>query len=166
MFRALLLFRFLLLAAVVVLAVFLVSLFAGLRRARKRALERLKALLEGVPIQLGPATASFLGFQSRESSQARGTGTLVLTSRKLLFEFWGPARTVAVAADQVIDVDLVPSFLGKKAGLPFLKAAHPVLKVTFRTPEGTPEGAGWLVREPELWKDRLSYFRRTSPAAK
>ena len=98
-------------------------------------------------------TANFFGLQSRSRSQVRGNGVLVLSAEELWFSRFVPRLDITIPLNQIQEVCLVNSHLGK------LAFGSQLLYVEFQTPEGI-DAVAWLVAKPEEWQSAIANARR------
>ncbi len=82
------------------------------------------------------------GQQSRGMGQARGTGTLALTSTALYFELWIPNRLLEIPLKTITNIDNPRSFLGKAT-------PAKLLKIEFTNEHGQPDAIAWQIRDLE-----------------
>jgi hypothetical protein len=95
---------------VATLAVSAVIAILLVRRNRTRAARRLTEVPGAV---LRSTAATSLGLESQESSQVRGTGTLVLTDTEVAFAQWQPDRLLRIPRAAITQVDTTRAHLGK-----------------------------------------------------
>lgn len=88
--------------------------------------------------------ANFFGVQSRGPAQLRGNGGLVLTEDRLVFHMLVPDRTITIPLEDVREVSLVRSHLGKAV-------RRDLLHVRYAVPDGT-DAIAWFVRDAEAWR--------------
>jgi hypothetical protein len=98
----------------------------ALRKIAKGGEERIAAL--GIqPTRQGPARS--LGVTSQGAGQMRGSGTLALTDRELIFLQAVPATDTRIPLNSVTLVDTCMSHLGKSVG-------SKLLRITWTAPQG------------------------------
>lgn len=118
----------------------------GLRRLARSGREELRSNLRGERPQL-EGTARLIGVKSRGLGQIRGTGTLALTARELVFVMWAPRRELRVSRDAIEAVETGHGVAGKRV-------AGKQLHVRWRTADGLDEAA-WGVRDLPAWMAAL-----------
>jgi hypothetical protein len=91
--------------------------------------------------------ANFFGEESRGPAQMRGNGGLVLTRDALVFHMLVPDRTIGIPLEDIREVSLVRSHLGKRVG-------RDLVHVRYDVPDGT-DAIAWFVRDPETWRREL-----------
>ena len=117
----------LLIAAVVVAALLFVLRSArSAREELRRSLRTERALLEG--------DARLVGVRSRGRVQARGTGTLALTARELVFVMWMPRRELRIPREAIESAQT-------GHGLPGYRSGGELLHVCWRDAEALDEAA-------------------------
>jgi hypothetical protein len=94
-------------------------------------------------------TANFFGLKSRGSSQIRGNGVLVLSIEELWFSRFVPRLDISISLNQIQEVCLVRSHLGKRV------FGSKLLYVEFQTDEGI-NAVAWFVAEPEEWQSAIA----------
>ncbi len=92
--------------------------------------------------------ANFFGQESRGLAQMRGNGVLILTNSKLIFELFLPKRRFEILINDILNIEVVKSHL-KKTKL------RPLLKVIFKNERGEIDSVAWLVKDLQLWKDKI-----------
>lgn len=100
--------------------------------------------------------ANFFGEESRGPAQMRGNGGLVLTRHALVFHMLVPDRTITIPLQDIREVSLVRSHLGKRVG-------RDLVHVRYAVPDGT-DAIAWFVRDPATWRRELE-ARSPSAAA-
>jgi len=130
----------LLVVLLVVVRQFLHSMAAS---GKARAL----ALAGSPPLLLEPSANCF-GFESLGVTQLRGSGCLALTSNRLVFAMWVPARDTVIERSQIVRVDTAKSHLGATQFVA-------LLRVRFRTPDGAEDVAAWRLRDVTPWLEAL-----------
>lgn len=98
-------------------------------------------------------TANFFGLKSRSSSQIRGNGVLVLSTEELWFSRFVPRLDISIPLNQIQDVCLVKSHLGKRV------FGSQLLYVEFETDDGI-DAVAWFVTEPEEWQSAIARAMR------
>jgi len=124
-------------------------------RVDRAAAERVASRHSPEEMLLTETMANFFGEQSRGPAQLRGNGGLVLTDDSLVFHMLVPDRTITIPLEDVREVSLVRSHLGKTV-------RRDLLHVRYAVPEGT-DAIAWFVRDPETWRRTLE--ERSPPAA-
>lgn len=134
----------------------LVMIVAGRveKRVDRAVTERLSSRHAPEEMLLSETMANFFGEQSRGPAQLRGNGGLVLTEDSLVFHMLVPDRTITIPLEDVREVSLVRSHLGKSV-------RRDLLHVRYAVPEGT-DAIAWFVRDPETWRRTLE---ERSPSA-
>ena len=117
------------------------------RRIDRTVAARLAATYPPERMLLSETMANFFGEQSRGPAQARGNGGLVLSEDSLVFHMLVPDRTITIPLDDVREVSLVRSHLGKSV-------RRDLLHVVYAVPDGT-DAIAWFVRDPETWRREL-----------
>jgi hypothetical protein len=83
------------------------------RRLARLGREGLRTSLRGEPPEL-EGTARLIGVQSRGLGQLRGTGTLALTARELVFLMWAPRSELRISRDAIEAVETRHGVAGKR----------------------------------------------------
>jgi hypothetical protein len=94
-------------------------------------------------------SANFFGLKSRGGFQIRGNGVLVLTAEELWFSRSVPRLDISIPLNQIQDVCLVKSHLGKRV------FGSQLLYVEFQTPEGV-DAVAWFVAQPQEWQSDIA----------
>lgn len=118
---------FLLLIVFMLMAVYYVG---NLRRKFRQK------ITEQYPNAIFITEAQSFGQQSLGRMQARGTGTLALTTDTLHFELWRPNRSLPIPLNAITNIDVARSFLGKSQ-------FKPLLKVEFTNQDGQVDAIAW-----------------------
>lgn len=134
-----------LLVAGILVAVAAVALIVLRRLARSGRAELRASLRDQRPELEG--NARLIGVQSRGRGQMRGTGTLALTERELVFLMWVPRRELRISRDAIEAVETGHGVAGKRV-------AGEQLHVRWRTAEGVDEAA-WGVKDLATWTAAL-----------
>jgi hypothetical protein len=92
--------------------------------------------------------ANFFGQQSKGHRQLRGNGVLILTTEEIFFEMWTPKKILEIKIKNVLNVNIVKSFLGKSK-------FRDLLKVEFHNEQGDHDAAAWLVFDLGKWFDEI-----------
>jgi hypothetical protein len=116
-------------------------------RRKKTALTR-QWEREGVVFLRGLAAANFSGLESKGMGQVRGNGFIALTGQDLRITRAVPAAEWRIPHQQIKQVALEPSFLGKRRGMK-------VLVITFEQ-EGQPDRIGVYVRNGADWVEVIA----------
>jgi hypothetical protein len=96
------------------------------------------------------ANGRSLGVESAGKWQVRGNGDLVLTDDELVFHQWAPDRELRIARSEILSVDGDSrAHLGKTVG-------SKLLKVRWRTPDGTEDTIALEVPDLQAWLDALA----------
>jgi len=136
--------------AILALAILkLVMIAAGRieRRIDRAVTGRLSAIYAPGEMLRSETMANFFGEQSRGPAQMRGNGGLVLLEDRLVFHMLVPDRTITIPLEDVREVSIVRSHLGKAV-------RRDLLHVRYSVPGGT-DAIAWFVREPEAWRRAL-----------
>ena len=136
-----------LLATLIPLTVIFGLIIWWLRR-KKSALTR-QWEREGVVFLRGPEGANFSGLESKGMGQVRGNGFIALTGQDLRVTRAAPATEWRIPHQQIKQVTLEPSFLGKQRG------GMKVLVVTFEQ-DGQPDRIGVYVRNGAAWVEAVT----------
>ena len=137
--------------AVILLFLMLRTLIVGLKR---RLLEDIQKKLMGRTPLRQTLGANFFGESSRGGVQIRGNGALVLTDSELFFIMLAPRKQYTIPLDQITEITLPRSHLGKSV------IKRP-LKVEYRTPKGT-DSIAWALPDSEDWKDAIERAMKKS----
>ncbi len=103
---------------------------------------------EGVVFLLGPAGINFSGIESKGMGQIRGNGFMALTQHDLRITRAVPAAEWRIPHNQIKQVSLESSFLGKRRGM------MKVLVVTFEQ-AGQSDRVGVYVRDSNAWVEAI-----------
>ncbi len=126
------------------------------RRIDRAVTARLTARYAPEEMLLHETMANFFGEESRGPAQMRGNGGLVLTRDALVFHMLVPERTITVPLEDIRDVSLVRSHLGKRVG-------RDLVHVRYAVPDGT-DAIAWFVRDPATWRRELEARSRGAAA--
>lgn len=88
---------------------------------------------------------NFFGQNSVGRSQVRGNGSLLLTPDELHFLRWVPKKNIVIPLDDIENIEIVNSFLGKRKN-------KELLKIEFKNQEGQPDSAAWLLKNMHAWE--------------
>jgi hypothetical protein len=113
-----------------------------LRRSARSAREELRRSLETESAEL-ECNARLIGVQSRGAGQMRGTGSLALTGRELVFLMWVPRRELRISREAIESVETGHGLAGKRTGAE-------LLHVRWRETD-TSDEAAWQVKDPDDW---------------
>ena len=94
-------------------------------------------------------SANFIGLKSRGGFQIRGNGVLVLTAEELWFSRFALQLVISIPLNQIQDVCLVKSHLGKRV------FGSQLLYVEFQTSEGV-DAVAWFVAQPQEWQSAIT----------
>jgi hypothetical protein len=122
----------------------LALVFRLVRRSLRHDLEQRLAPKDVLTADL---FSNFFGQKSRGLAQIRGNGGLVLLRDRLYFLLAVPRRELVIPLENITDVSLPMSFLGKSV-------LRPLLRVDFSTAVGA-DAAAWALRDPGQWKTAL-----------
>lgn len=117
------------------------------QRVERAAAARLAERHVPQDMLLHETMANFFGEESRGPAQMRGNGGLVLTRDALVFHMLVPDRTIAIPLEDIREVSLVRSHLGKRVG-------RDLVHVRYATPGGT-DAIAWFVRDTGPWVREL-----------
>lgn len=101
---------------------------------------RTAALLAEYPDPVWAEPANSFGLQSEGVMQIRGNGTLLLTRHALVFEMWMPQKRLVIPLNAITELSTPRTFLSKGRG-------RPLLRVDFKTDDGSADAIAWLVRD-------------------
>lgn len=135
-------------AGLVLVALFLRGVTAAVSNAGAGAIS---SQYDAEEIVLSDDLANCFGKKSRGALQMRGNGGLVLTEELLHFIPLAGTPRVKVALEDVTEVKLVGSFLGKTVG-------RKLLAVSWKDGEGD-DTAAFVVKEPEQWRSEIERLR-------
>lgn len=127
-----------LLAVAVTLAVALIFV----RRLARSGRQQIRTSLRGELAEL-EGNARLIGVESRGRGQMRGTGTLALTARELVFVMWAPRQELRIPREAIESVETGHGVAGKRV-------AGKQLHVRWRTAGGVDEAA-WGVKDLAAW---------------
>jgi hypothetical protein len=96
--------------------------------------------------------ASFFGQESRGPMQLRGNGTLILTDSDLIFEQWVTNAEFRIPLRSIQSLENPKSFLGKSR-------FAPLLKVVYRSDQGTTDSMAWQVPDLSGWMQAINAAR-------
>ncbi len=113
-----------------------------LRRSARSAREELRRNLHDEDTEL-EGNARLIGVQSRGAGQMRGTGSLALTPRELVFLMWVPRRELRIAREAIESAETGHGLAGKRTGAK-------LLHVRWRETDASDEAA-WQVKDPDDW---------------
>lgn len=88
---------------------------------------------------------NFFGQNSGGRSQVRGNGSLLLTPDELHFLRWVPKKNIVIPLDDIENIEIVNSFLGKRKN-------KELLKIEFKNQEGESDSAAWLLENMHAWE--------------
>ena len=137
-------------ALVLGILLFTALLFVAIMVPVSRRAKRLRGSLEE---ELGGASRRIenvqgLGLESRGKGQVRGNGWLALTADELVFRQWVPGRETRIPLAAVTAVGTERTWLGKWVG-------SRLLRVRWRTEDGTEDAMAWRVRDLDGWLAEL-----------
>ena len=135
-------------AAIVVIGTLLVVVVAlsVVRRSARSAREQLHRGLRSERAEL-EGNAQLVGVKSRGLGQMRGTGTLALTARELVFLMWVPRRELRIAREAIESVETGHGVAGKRT-------SRDLLHVRWRSGDAEDEAA-WAVKDLGAWMAAL-----------
>ena len=117
------------------------------RRVDRTVSARLAAIYAPGQMLLSETMANFFGERSRGPAQVRGNGGLVLTEDSLVFHMLVPDRTITIPLEDVQEVSIVRSHLGKSV-------RRDLLHVAYAVPDGA-DAIAWFVRDPGTWQREI-----------
>lgn len=116
---------------------------------KRRAGERLRAELGGVPVLRSDPMALYFGVKS-QGVGLRGNGALMLTADRLGFMMLiGKKQPLIIPRASITKVESVRSHMGKAIG-------RPLLAVHFTNDAGAADVVGWYVRDLDGWLSALT----------
>jgi hypothetical protein len=122
-----------------------------LRKRWKKFSEQITEKYRGYDIRLISNGANFFGLESLGAKQVRGNGILLLIADALIFEQWVPNRTIKISLNQVKEIAVVKSHIGKTKGVP-------LIKVNFQGTGGISDSAAWWVQDLDKWEHTLRLY--------
>ena len=126
--------------------VFATMRFVGRVGAKSEA--EIDELFDESVIELRAPMANFFGRTSQGKTQLRGNGPLVATTDQIWFRRIGANDALEIPRVSITATEIVSSHLGKSVG-------RPLLKVTFRTPDGSIDDVAWYVPDAHGWASAL-----------
>ncbi len=118
------------------------------KRIFKKRYEQILSNFEESQISLISANPNFYGQYSLGRGQVRGNGVLILTSDSLFFEMYFPKKKFNFPLRNIRKVDTIKSFLGKTQ---FRQLLH----ISFINDKGEEDSAAWLVKNLDVWINRI-----------
>ena len=94
------------------------------------------------------SNANYFGRESKDITQIRGNGVLILMQEELCFEMWAPKKELRIPVSSFSGVETTQSHLGRSK-------FTPLLKVVFKNDEGQSDSAAWLVNNLDNWKQSI-----------
>ena len=139
---------------IIIVVIILIVVFSGLfQRAVFVADRQTQEIFPPEQIVLTEYNANFFGLQSRGAGQIRGNGVLVLTHNELGFRRFFVRLELSIPLEQIQDVRLVNSHLGKRI------VGYKLLWVQFQNSTGL-DAVAWLVKNPEQWQMAIESARQ------
>lgn len=110
-------------------------------------------LREGVVFLRGPTGANVSGLESQGMVQVRGNGVIALTGDDLRITRAAPSAEWRIPFDQIKEVTLESSFLGKRRSMQ-------VLVITFAEDGQPADRIGVYVRQPQAWLEAIKQMAK------
>lgn len=136
------------LALAVIILIGLAVLLTWLIRSQMAIRRAVGERFAGKNVLLIDRTAHFFGLESAGLRQFRGKGMLVLSDEELFFIMLISKSRISIPLPLITGIENPRSFLGKSL-------FKPLLKVNFRTEQGSEDSVAWYIKDLDQVQDQL-----------